>query len=102
MFVGGWRTLEAIDNGIFEKNKEYKFVKGLIVDVINDEKGKEMASFVYDLGALFTSAKSLKGNVETTFVLSGSELNKIVYGYASGLDAVSIVIGTEQLMIKFK
>lgn len=102
MVAGGWRTLQAIDNGIFEENKEYKYVKGLIVDDISNEAGKRIASLVYDGGSLGLSMVSLTKNVGKIFTLKGSELNKIVHAYASGADAVSIVIGASQLVIKLK
>ena len=83
--AGGLLTLNAIDNGLFDPNKEYRIVKGIVVD--NTGEGGallyDLTNIGVNLGNVGTTIKSLNG-IKT---VSGKELNSIVGATLEGVDA---------------
>lgn len=98
---GGIRTLRAIEKGFFDPNREYKFVKGIIVNNIQNSELKFAVSCIYDLSSIIVGAKSGTVNL-SEFKLSGDALEKIVKAYAGGSDFVNITYGGVTLTIQLK
>jgi TANFOR domain-containing protein len=60
---GGIQTLSAIQENMFDENKEYKLIRGFLVD----ENGYNGATLIYDLG-----------NITSGFLVGGSDINDVV------------------------
>lgn len=100
---GGISALRAIEKGFFDRNTEYKFAKGIIVNNIRNPNLKFTISCIYDVSSIIVGATS--GNVNITeFKLSGEALEKIVKAYAAGSDFTNITYGgiTSTIQIKKK
>jgi hypothetical protein len=89
--AGGIRTINAIRSGLFDPNKEYKPVKGVIMGMAGDYG--EYVGFAYDVGSIVTSFKIGLGawqeirNLESIY---GNELEVIIKGYVTGIETVSV------------
>ena len=70
--TGGIQALDAIKKGIFDPNKEYKIVKGLVQEVGGDAGGA-----LYDISSLLVGGKSSIRNIKN---ISGKQLNDMVKG----------------------
>ncbi|WP_162555740.1 hypothetical protein [Reichenbachiella versicolor] len=76
---GGYETLEAIEEGIFQSDKEYKIVKGFLIENLGDEAG-----LVYDITAVGFSLSSIKENI------TGENLNELVRAGSLTIDAINV------------
>lgn len=80
---GGLKALEAIERGIFANDKEYKFVKGYII-----ECGGGHAGLLYDITAVAAGGASFYDDAASlakqwpSNTLSGAKLNSLLYGAA--------------------
>jgi hypothetical protein len=91
--AGGIRTLNAINNGLFDPNKEYKFVKGLLIDNFGENYGK-----IYDFSSILAGAVSVRGDIVRIKTIRGDELEKILKAYSAGSGTVNTGYDTYQLI----
>jgi hypothetical protein len=89
-FVEGLAKYKDIQEEMFDPNKEYNVVKGILVD-LSGNYGQEIGVF-YDLSEILSGFSSAGGNImniRKLKTLSGNELEIIVKGLNSGSGTVS-------------
>ncbi len=77
---GGISKLNAINNKVFYPNKEYRLVKGIIVD----NYGTQGAA-LYDIGSLIVNVYNIAGT------LTGTDLNQVLDYLSLGMDSYEII-----------
>ena len=88
-FIEGASMYIAINNDIFDKNKEYNIFKGIVVEMFGDGSAK-----YYDFASIVVGIASVTDNVTTIYDLpkiSGKELEIIIRGVNTGATSVSSV-----------
>ena len=92
MVTGGFNALDAIAEGTWEEDKEYKFAKGLIIQTWGEDAG-----IVYDIGSIAVGGYSAYKNITK---ISGKDIKGILHAFDTGADSYSI--GTTVIELKKK
>jgi hypothetical protein len=91
---GGIRTLNAINKGLFDSHKEYKVIKGFLVDNLGSAFGA-----MYDLGSIFVD---LRLGLEHVTTINGADFEGILKAVSSGQDFYEVGDKTYKFVNKLK
>jgi len=77
---GGISKIQAINDKVFDPNKEYRLVKGIVVDNYGAQ-----GALIYDIGNLIVNIYGVTG------ILRGEEINTVIDYLSAGMDSYEIL-----------